>query len=419
MGIHIPEILLPNNVDMNKWAVVACDQFTSDKNYWLETSEIVDDNPSTLQLILPECFLEEDDKKQRIDTIKTTMSSYINNNIFKKLKHGFILVDRSTPHTPSRKGLIIAIDLEHYSFEKNSKSLIRPTEGTVIERLPSRVEIRENAPLDIPHILLLINDKHCNIIEEAYKYKEEFDTVYNFDLMQNGGKISGHLIKEEKHLENICKAFEDLFLKNEMLFAVGDGNHSLASAKQIWEKLKKSGAEKNHPARFALVEVNNIYNDGIVFEPIHRALFNVDTNNFLEFLKTKTNSQITYTATEDIVKDLLKKNKDNHIIGFKNGGQWGYITIINPDVKLSYEIVQPIIDEYLVSKKGINIDYIHGDKTVDEIGSKTNNLILYFNTMEKSDFFSMIIEGGALPRKTFSIGEAEEKRYYIESRHIS
>lgn len=418
MGIHIPEILLPSNVDMNKWAVVACDQFTSQKDYWVKTTKIVDKGPSTLKLILPEVYLEDNDRKERISDIKNTMRSYIDNNILKTLEPGFVLVDRSTPFTNSRKGLILAIDLEQYCFQGSEKCLIRPTEGTVIDRLPPRIEIRENAPLDIPHILLLINDESGDIIENSFNHIDEFETIYDFNLMQNGGEIKGHLISKPEHLERICLAFEKLFKRHEMLFAVGDGNHSLASAKEIWDKLKSKGASLDHPARYALVEVNNIYNDGIIFEPIHRVLFNVDKSDFINYLIAKTDTVVKHTATKDQVKKLLRTDTTEHNVGFLSSGKWGYLTINEPETKLSYEVVQRIIDEYIKNNPKTKVDYIHGDKVVNELGMKKDTLVLYFPAIEKHRFFKMIEEDGSLPRKTFSIGEAEEKRYYIESRKI-
>lgn len=419
MGIIIPEILLPANEDMEKWAVVACDQYSSEKEYWKKTAEIVGDSPSTLNMILPECYLDDGDKAQRVKNINTTMNKYLDNNVFKKLKPGFIIVDRSTPHVSSRKGMMIAIDLECYSFAEDSNSLIRPTEGTVVDRLPPRIEIRENASLDLPHILLLINDEENSIIEEAFKHRESFEPVYNFKLMQGGGSIQGALISDEKHLEKICTAFEKLAEKDDMLFAVGDGNHSLATAKEIWKKLKKEGAPADHPARYALVEVENIFNEGIVFEPIHRVLFNIDRESFFTALKKETNGNILPLKTEEEMKEAISTESDEHKIGFVYDDQWGAISIREAQTKLSSEVLQKFLDNYLKDNPDAEIDYIHGDKALFELGGKPGNLGLYLTAIKKSEFFHMIITGGALPRKTFSIGEAEEKRYYIESRKIT
>ncbi len=419
LGIKIPEILLPANENMEKWAVVACDQFSSEKDYWIETAKIVGESPSTLNLILPECFLEDGDKAHRVEKINSTMNEYIDQNVFKKLKPGFIIVDRSTPHVPSRKGLMIAIDLEHYSFAVDTNSLIRPTEGTVMDRLPPRIEIRKNATLDLPHILLLINDGENSIIEEAFKHTETFESVYNFELMQNGGNVRGELISDEIFLEKICTAFEKLAEKNDMLFAVGDGNHSLATAKEIWNELKKGGAPSDHPARYALVEVENIFNEGIVFEPIHRVLFNLDKDAFLAALKTATGGTFVAVNSEEEMKKAINADCIEHRIGFVYENQWGYISISEPDTKLSSEVLQKFLDSFLVENQSVSIDYIHGDKALFELGRKKGNLGLYLTAIKKSEFFHMIVSGGALPRKTFSIGEAEEKRYYIESRKIT
>jgi Protein of unknown function (DUF1015) len=419
MGILIPEILLPDNAEMEKWAVVACDQYSSEKEYWSETAAIVGDSPSSLNLILPECYLEDEDKPLRVAKINSTMNEYINKDVFKKLKPGFIIVDRSTPHVQSRKGMMIAVDLDQYSFASDTKSLIRPTEGTVMDRLPPRIEIRKNAPLDLPHILLLINDEEKSIIEEAFKHTESFKSVYNFELMQNGGKVKGELISDEVYLEKICTAFEKLAEKNDMLFAVGDGNHSLATAKEIWEQLKKEGAPEDHPARYALVEVENIFNEGIVFEPIHRVLFNVDSEAFFTALTEATSAEFISLESELKMKEAILSDSEDHRIGFINNGKWGYISISEPQTKLTYEVIQRFLDAYLKENNSISIDYIHGDKAVYDLGGKKGNLGLYLTAIKKSEFFDMIVGGGALPRKTFSIGEAEEKRYYIESRKIT
>ncbi|MBB6478616.1 DUF1015 domain-containing protein [Spirochaeta isovalerica] len=418
MGIHIPEILLPADAEMNKWAVVACDQYSSEKNYWKETEEIVGNSPSTLNLILPECYLEDDDKKDRVQKINSTMKSYMKENVFRKLDRGFIIVDRSTPYVESRQGMILAVDLEKYSFSKDTKSLIRPTEGTVLERLPPRIEIRKNAPLDIPHILLLINDREKSIIENAFIDSDSFETVYDFDLMQGGGHVKGKLISDESYLEKICTAFEKLFENNDMLFAVGDGNHSLATAKEIWEKLKSEGAPEDHPARFALVEVENIFNEGIIFEPIHRVLFDIDRQDFFEKLKTVYECEIRTVSSEAVMKDKVSENTREHRIGYVSDDEVGYISIKEPAIKLTYEVIQKFIDDYREDNTQVNIDYIHGEKALYDLSRRKGNLGLYLNAIKKSEFFDMIVAGGALPRKTFSIGEAEEKRYYIESRSL-
>lgn len=419
MGIHIPQILLPSQEKMEKWAVVACDQFSSEKEYWQETSTIVGDEPSTLNLILPECYLEDGDKKERINQINKTMSQYMDSDLFRKLPEGFVVVDRSTPYAQSRQGMIIAVDLEKYSFAANTKSLIRPTEGTVMDRLPPRIEIRKNAPLDLPHILLLINDENNSIIEKAFENSDDFETIYDFDLMQGGGHITGKLISDENYLERICSAFEKLAEKNDMLFAVGDGNHSLATAKEIWEDLKKKGASENHPARYALVEIENIYNPGILFEPIHRVLFNIDQEDFLKDLEKEKSVEKIQCSSKEEMLNMLSRNEAKHLIGFLSDNEYSCLIINEPDTRLTYEVIQPFIDKYRQENKEVLIDYIHGEKSLVDLSRKEKNLGLFMKPIEKSEFFQMIVDGGALPRKTFSIGEAEEKRYYIESRRIS
>nr|MDA3810600.1 DUF1015 family protein [Spirochaetaceae bacterium] len=277
----------------------------------------------------------------------------------------------------------------------------------------------ENASLDLPHILLFINDKDKSIIEEACNCRDSFELVYDFELMQNGGHIRGDLIKDEECLEKLCSAFENLASKNDMLFAVGDGNHSLATAKEIWEKLKNEGAPEDHPARYILVEVENIFNDGVLFEPIHRVLFNLNVADFFAVLAKSVKAEFIPLESEKEMKLAVSEDSKEHRIGYIKDGQWGYISIVDTSTKLAHEVIQSLIDRYLRDNPTVLVDYIHGEKALYELGGKSGNLGLYLKGIKKSDFFDMIVNDGALPRKTFSVGEAEEKRYYIESRKIT
>jgi len=279
IGIGLPEILLPKKgTDLAKWAVVACDQFSSERDYWERVKSVVGDAPSTLGLIIPECYLEDGDTETRVREINGRMKSYLE-DLLEPLEPGFVLVDRKTAHCESRKGLVLAVDLETYSFEAGATSLIRPTEGTILKRLPPRMAVRRGAVLDLPHILLLLDDPGRTVIEPLFSARKSFRKVYEFDLMAKGGSVAGWHVPEEA-LHDAALALEKLAAGG-FLFAVGDGNHSLATAKSLWEEKKASGAVPDDPARWALVEVENIHDEGLHFHPIHRVLFGLDEEEFL------------------------------------------------------------------------------------------------------------------------------------------
>ncbi len=385
------DILLPE-CDMEKWSVVACDQFTSQPEYWKETEKIVGENPSSLNLVFPEAYLSEGDG--RIEKINNTMAKYLESGIFKEYKNSLIYIER-TVAGKVRQGLIGAIDLDEYDYNKGAKSAIRATEGTVLERIPPRVKIRKEAPLELPHVMLLIDDTQKTVIEPLEKADKTL--LYDFELMQKGGHLKGWLLGEDamKMAEN---AIDDLN-KNApdgLLFAVGDGNHSLATAKTCWEEIKKTVPESEwdtHPARYCLVEVVNIHSDALEFEPIHRVLFNVDVDDVLGKLK----------AIE---------TKDGHKIKYITKDGEGEITLSYDD-KLAVGALQKFID-----KEGYEVDYIHGSDVTEELGRKHTNIGFLLPKPEKSSLFPSVIKDGALPRKTFSMGEANEKRYYTESKRI-
>ena len=289
-------ILLPKNAEMEKWAVVACDQYTSEPEYWKEVENIVGDAPSTLKITLPEIYLEQDNVAERIANINKEMDHLLSTDFFKTLDNSLIYLERTGADGKVRKGLIGMVDLEDYSYEKGSQSLIRATEGTVLERIPPRVRVRENASLELPHVMLLIDDEKKEIIEGLTDKVTSEDVVYDFDLMQNGGHVKGYKVPENL-MDGIFKGLEELADKDNfeakydvkdkgvLLFSVGDGNHSLATAKACYENLKKTMSEeeaKNSPARYALVEVVNLHSDALEFEPIHRVVFGVEPAKMIE-----------------------------------------------------------------------------------------------------------------------------------------
>lgn len=409
-------ILLPKNIDMTKWSVVACDQYTSEMDYWNEVEKIVGASPSTLRITLPEIFLEDSDVNERINKINDTMKEYLDEDLFYELKDSMIYLERTQADGRVREGLMGMVDLEDYSYEKGSQTLIRATEKTVIERIPPRLKVRENALLELPHIMILIDDEKKKIIEDLKNEVTDSDVVYDFDLMENGGHIKGYklnndsMTKVEEGLEALCdkEYFEKKYNvkdKGILLFAMGDGNHSLATDKANYENVKKTMTPDeylNHPSRYALVELVNLHSEALEFEPIHRVIFDTDVNKLIEELykyydiNEEGNGQYFELVTKDIDKKLY---------------------ISNPKSNIAVGSIQMFLDEYLKDNKG-KLDYIHGDETTKNMGMEENNVAILFEAMPKEELFRTVILDGALPRKTFSMGHSYDKRYYLEARKI-
>lgn len=409
-------ILLPKNIDMTKWSVVACDQYTSEMDYWNRVEEIVGDSPSTLRITLPEIFLENSDVNERINKINNTMKEYMDSDLFYELSDSMIYLERTQADGRVREGLMGMVDLEDYSYEKGSQTLIRATEKTVIERIPPRLKVRENALLELPHIMILIDDEKKNIIESLKNEVTDSDIVYDFDLMENGGHIKGYKLnddsmsKVEEGLESLADKdyFEKKYNvkdKGVLLFAMGDGNHSLATAKTNYENLKKTMSEEeylNHPSRYALVELVNLHSDALEFEPIHRVIFDTDVDKLISELYKY------YDINEDgngEYFELVTKNMDKKLY------------IANPKSNISVGSIQMFLDEYLKENRG-KLDYIHGDETTRSMGREEDNVAILFEAMPKEELFRTVILDGALPRKTFSMGHSYDKRYYLEARKI-
>lgn len=391
-AIKIPSILLPKNVDMELWAVNACDQFTSDKKYWAQLDALIGDKPSALRLIFPEIYLKNK-PKERIDDINAHMRDYLFGGVFEEIHGGFILVERTT-QSGKRTGIVLAIDLEEYDFNAGSKALIRSTEATILERIPPRVKIREHAPIELPHVMLLYDDKENEVLGSVRRGK----VLYDFELNMDGGHVKGTYISNAEQVAqkfySVCGG--DRYGNGEkLLFAVGDGNHSLATAKTCWENVKKKLTPEqaaNHPARFALVEAVNIYDPALTFEPIHRLVKTDKPQAFAEGLKT-------------------------------NGGKKAYVVIdgVSTEIPFTDDVPQGIrgLDAYIadfIESNGGEVDYIHGEEELKGFSSMGVGVIL--PAIAKDDFFRLIVTGGNLPRKTFSMGEGNEKRYYIESKII-
>ena len=423
IGIKSTDILLPSkSVNLEKWAVVACDQYTSEKQYWKDVEAYTAGSPSTLNLIFPECYLEDSDSETRIAAINRTMSEYLEKGIFNTYKDCFILIKR-TCGGKSRLGLIAALDLEKYSWDKNSKSLIRATEGTIMSRIPPRKKIRKDAVLELPHILVLISDKDRTVIEKLFSNSGKLKKLYDTQLMKNGGEIEAWLVDSDSDKKGVLSAFEKLYEKldpdNPLLFAMGDGNHSFATAKSCWEDIKKTLSPEeaeNHPARYCLVEIENIYDPGLVFEPIHRVLFNVPEQVFIDELN-KVAGQIDYEPFDSYLT-LEKKleNRQVQTFAYCTSDKQVIVQLHDTSATIVAGTLQKVLDS-LIEKK-YSIDYIHGADVTRELGSKPGNIGIFLPAISKDTFFETISKDGALPRKTFSMGEANEKRYYMEARKI-
>ena len=434
IGICVPELMMPGKkVDLTKWACVACDQYTSQPDYWNSVEQIVGDAPSTLRLMLPEIYLEKPGEAERIVAIRKAMNDYMADGTLENRGEGFVFT-RRTVDGKVRNGLVVALDLECYDYYKGSTTLIRATEGTIVERIPPRLKIRDGAPLELPHILVLIDDDKKSVIEPIAEKLDKIEQLYDFDLMMNGGHVEGWLVNDEGMVTDVINALTALVDPNKygtemppLLFAMGDGNHSFATAKANWEKCKAELTEeerKDHPARYALVELENVHDDGIVFEPIHRVVFNVNVPEFLDRLKAKLAEQngdceIDFYACENcMAKAKAAIPEGAHVVPVIIEGKEGLIVVKHPAAQLEVGTLQNALDVLLKETPGASIDYIHGADVVRELGSKENNIGFLLPPMQKSAFFRTVVFDGALPRKTFSMGEAHEKRYYLECRKI-
>lgn len=399
------KILVPQNVDLQKWAVVACDQFTSEPSYWQKLDKFVGDSPSTLRITLPEIYLSNN-LEQRIQKINKTMEEYLEKNIFKEID-GFVLVERQFSEDKKRLGLVMSVDLEFYDW-KDDKSAIRATEETIVERLPARINIRKGAKIELPHILLLINDSKKDIIEKAYSNRDKFTKLYDFELNMNGGHIRGYHIEDTQEIAQALLGLLDekrqleKYGKNEnILFIVGDGNHSLATAKSCWEEIKLTLSEEqreNHPARYALVEVMNIYDDAMVFEPIHRVLINCD-ESFI--------NELSMALKGDGKLKVFTKEKE-----FVINGPYHSSEMISA--------VQEFIESYIEKKDSqVIVDYVHGDSNIREVVCDNKNAIgILMPYFAKEELFDYVINKGNLPKKAFSIDRPEQKKYYVEAKRI-
>lgn len=432
VGIQVADILLPApGTDLNKWAVIACDQFTSQPEYWQSVAEHVGSSPSTYHMILPEIMLGTPAETERIHTTQHTMQHYLKEGLLVR-REGLIYVERSVAGK-TRHGLMLALDLEHYNFNKGSQTLVRATEGTILDRLPPRIRIRQGAPLELPHILVLIDDPQKTVIEPIAAASSSLPQVYDFELMLGSGHLRGWHINHAALEQQVVSALEALanphFFQQRygvgddlgvLLFAVGDGNHSLATAKSIWKQLKPQ-VGMDHPARYALIELENVHDEGLEFEPIHRVLFDVKedlhtalTAHFGHSLRLQTApTAAAMTAT------VHAQTGSEQAFGIVTPQGYQVAFVTNPSSNLPVGTLQTFLDAWLKTGGAGKIDYVHGQDVLCELGQKPGHLGFYLPAMPKHDLFKTVLLDGALPRKTFSMGEAIEKRFYMECRSIA
>ncbi len=399
------EFLLPkSDADMSAWAVVACDQFTAQPEYWEKQETLRAGQPSALDLVLPEAYLSEADA--RVPKILASMRNYLENGVLAPAVGGMVLTARTT-QSGTRLGLLLCADLEEYDFTSGSKSLIRATEGTILSRIPPRLRVREQAPLELSHVLLLCDDPGATVIEPLYAARDGLRPLYDIALAQGGGRLQGWAVEDEKLL---CGVYDALFALREalpdggILLAVGDGNHSLATAKAHWENVKKELPPwEEHPARYAMCELCNLHDKALVFEPIHRAVFGASGDDVLRALLCAGAKK-----AQGAVADVTICTRDGQIA----------LTLDKPEGALAVGALQDILDEFMITRPGVSVDYIHGMDALEEVVEKQSAVGLALPAMDKALLFPAVTARGALPRKTFSMGEAREKRYYVEARVI-
>ncbi|MDR2743185.1 MAG: DUF1015 domain-containing protein [Treponema sp.] len=449
LGTAIPEILLPGSgIDLQKWAVIACDQFTQDKDFWARVKETTGGAPSALNLILPEIYLEAGDCGECSRRIHETMNSYLGGNIFAPAFRGCVYTERVTPFYPCRRGLVLALDLDAYDWKAGARSLIRATEGTVPERLPPRVEIRRGAALETPHILILIDDREDALLPGLGRRAKRAAPLYETSLMMGGGSVSGWALDTEDDWAALADGLEALARRSParygvpdpFLYAMGDGNHSLATAKAVWDEYKAAHSGDpdlaSHPARWALAEVENLYDPGITFEPIHRLLFGAAAGETLDILSALPDfSNRPVSGGEELIRLVGDPDAPRSRLGLISGTGCFLAETSAPPVIT--ESLQPLLDTFVRSSRDrqgngtVSIDYIHGAEELfrlvtgpayGEAGvAATKTAVrtgILLPPVKKSGLFETVARSGPLPRKSFSMGEGIEKRHYLECRKL-
>ncbi len=432
VGLQVADILLPKaGTDLRKWAVIACDQFTSEPEYWEEVRCLVGDDPSTFHMILPEVFLGSLEEKAREENTRMIMRRYLSEDLF-TAHEGLIYLER-TVNSRTRHGLMIALDLEQFDFNRGSEALIRSTEGTILDRLPPRIRIRSGAPLELPHILVLIDDPEGTVIEPLTAQIDRLEELYDFELMLGSGRLKGYRLIDPTLEKQVIAALEQLADparfqskygvgpdKGVLLYAMGDGNHSLATAKAIWEQ-QKAIVGMNHPSRYALIELENVHDAGLVFEPIHRVLFGLreDLGAAMTRAFGSRLRLIPCRGQEEMIARLRGQGGSEQAFGLITPQGFHLAALSRPTFNLAVGNVQAFLDPWLKEGGAEKIDYVHGEEVVCKLGRQPGQAGVYLPAIAKTDLFKTVIVDGALPRKTFSMGVAKEKRFYMECRKIA
>jgi len=394
------DILLPQeSVDMERWAVIACDQFTSDLDFWARVRERVGGRPSTLHMILPEAWLGQVDEALYSKQINETMAQYLGEGVFREIPASFIYVERKLQGGKLRRGIVGAVDLEQYATGVSASSILRESERIIASRLPARRQIRQEALLEMPHVLLLIDDPSCSIVEPLGA-RTDLECLYDFPLMEDCGHLTGYRITGVL-ADELAEAIATL-----PIILVGDGNHSLVAAKMEWDVIKgnlSDAEQERHPARYALVELGNVYDESLEIEPIHRIVFDTEGDLIGAFVKSSP-----YVALGE---------GEGHQIRFLDKGKAGTLTISGLTVGEAIDLLQEFLDQY-VQTHGGEIDYIHGDAELTELASKEGSIAFFMPTIAKSALFTSVLQGGVFPKKSFSMGDGADKRHYVECRKI-
>ena len=406
LGFAPADILLPQGCDLTKWAVVACDQYTSQPEYWERVERFVGTAPSSLRLVLPEGCLDGPDVENDITEINTTMTRYLRAGQFKTLPDALIYVERTLAGGAVRRGLVGLVDLEEYDYEEGSGGLIRATEGTVLSRIPPRVAVRKNAPIELPHVMLLFDDREGCLLPHLTGEVEQMEKLYDFDLMEESGHLTGWLLtgEQKRHVAASLRRLKGTG-EDAMLFAVGDGNHSLATAKECYERQKRlTPPEKwaELPSRWALVEICNLHDHSLQFAPIHRVVFDVQPEELLRAFRESLPPAEEGEGTP---------------FPYQYGETAGTLYAQLPAHVLPVAALQSFLDDYLAQNGG-RVDYIHGEETARQLSRRPRTMAFFLPTLDKYQLFPAIRAGGTLPRKTFSVGQAQDKRFYLEARKI-
>ncbi len=415
LGVHFPDILVPSKrVDPSKWAVIACDQHTANRDYWLETERIVGDAPSTLRLILPEVYLADGALEEKIAAVQATAEEYLDGDVFERVERSAVWVRRELADGSIRKGVVLAVDLERYDYRPEAKAPIRASEETIPERLPVRAQIRDGAALETPHVLVLLDDPAMSVIEPIESALTGEDPLYDVPLMQDGGRVTGYRIPVTSEIAaSFAEALEGAAGGSEFVFATGDGNHSLAAAKSVWEARKAGGAPETDPFRYCLVEIVNVYDPGLPFYAIHRLVESDDPDEALHLLIRNVDGRFQGYPRETLARLLESNPLAPNEVALITRGQAGIIGLQN-----TRDLTVHVVESVLARGENLSVDYVHGTDEALRIAEERGACAVVLPDLDRTALFATIGEAGELPRKAFSLGEAQDKRYYFECRSL-